>query len=159
MYSLAHLLRFEHSWLVGRFWAHPHGTYSDPIVCPAPKYCAAAAVAVERSSVGPRERGVCAVGEALNSGRKLDGTFYARRPKCAASTPHQRQLGKNGSGERRLVRRFGTSGVETPEVQTRSRTFCAVLWEVLIPRDKSGIVRAGNVITFSFLVSVSRSVG
>ena len=61
-------------------------------------------------------------------------------------------------GERRLVRRFGTSGVETPEVQTRSRTLCAVLWEVLAPRDKSGIVRAGNVITCLFLVSVSRSV-
>ena len=102
------------------------------------------------------------VGEALHSGRKLDDTFHPRRAECAASTPDQRQLGKNSSGERRLliVRRFGTSGVETPEVQTRSRTFCAVLWKVLIiPRDKSGIVRAGNVITFFlFLVSVSRSV-
>ena len=60
------------------------------------KYCAAAAAAaVERSSVGPRERGVYTVGEALHSGRKLDGTFHPRRAECAASTPDQRQLGKS----------------------------------------------------------------
>ncbi|CAN0394691.1 unnamed protein product, partial [Ascophyllum nodosum] len=49
----------------------------------------------ERSSVGPRERGVYTVGEALHSGRKLDGTFHPRRAECAASTPDQRQLGRD----------------------------------------------------------------